>query len=51
MLRLVRFHCISGEVKVVEGSEFRDMRLYWNGNWQATTGGGLHHHMKPHIRC
>ena len=24
MLHLVRFHCISGEVKVVEGSEFRD---------------------------
>ena len=23
MLHLVRFHCISGEVKVVEGSEFR----------------------------
>ena len=25
MLHLVRFHCISGEVKVVEGSEFRDI--------------------------
>ena len=25
VLHLVRFHCISGEVKVVEGSEFRDM--------------------------
>ena len=40
MLHLVRFHCISGEVKVVEGSDFRDMVLYWHGNWQATTGGG-----------
>ena len=19
--------------------------------WQATTGGGLHHQMEPHIRC
>ena len=25
VLHLVRFHCISEEVKVVEGSEFRDM--------------------------
>ena len=25
VLHLVRFHCISGEVKVVEGSEFRDI--------------------------
>ena len=28
MLHLVRFHCISGEVKVVEGSEFRDICDY-----------------------
>ena len=28
MLHLERFHCISGEVKVVEGSEFRDICDY-----------------------
>ena len=31
MLHLVRFHCISGEVKVVEGSEFRDVIIL---EWQ-----------------
>ena len=42
MLHLVRFHCISGGVKVVEGSEFRDVIiLEWKlaGNhwrWSAS---------------
>ena len=27
-LHLVRFHCLLGEVKVVEGSEFRDIYDY-----------------------
>ena len=44
MLHLVRFHYISGEEKVVEGSEFRYLRLY-----RQLVGGGLHHQMEPHI--
>ena len=45
MLHLLRFHCISGELKVVEGSDFRDTcDYYWHGNWQAPTGSGLYHH-------
>ena len=44
VLHLVRFHYISGEEKVVEGSEFRYLRLY-----RQLVGGGLHHQMEPHI--
>ena len=49
MLHLVRFHCISGDVKMVEGSEFRDVIiLAWQlaGNhwrWSASPYNGTTH--------
>ena len=52
MLHLVRFHCISGEVKVVEGSEFRDVIiLAWQLRWSASPLYGTTHSLLVNATC